>query len=675
MVAQRKPTNRKPAKKKPRSKLALAQNLINATLKRAQARATLDEIKSRYAGTYGRQPTEAMARSIMAAIAAGIPMDATFREPAPALVAPAPQVPQNQVPLVMINAPPVRQLARAAPAPAAPARVSAANRRIANLANQMGLQQVLPAGRPPARMADLVYDQDVPTSRRRADLVYDQDVPTSKRRAALVADQDVPTSRRRAALVSEHDAPTSQRRAALEADQDVPTSRRRAALVAEQDAPTSQRRAAAQAVAGLVQGQDAPISQRRAAAQAMADLVAVQDAPTSQRRAAAQAVAGLVQGQDAPISQRRVATQAVADLVAEQDAQSGRRRVRPLLVQGEDAPVTKLRVPVTEAVASRQEAANRRFDALQAQINPPGVLVSDQDPQSGRRYVRPLSQTRPPILVQGPVEATGETTARLQARDAELNDLRAQREQLVRDLQQSRDANEEAALSEAPTSVLSQRIREWQQSSTGLNPEIPEAPPGMRVRMYNSRMGPRPVFRNGQVQFEPLPILLPNGPFESVGDATDRMDPGQAPTPVDERAAFQERAAQLNANRDASIARLNAQAAADYQARMAQRAGPARPSSPVPAPAPIEEDDAPGTFADLEALGSGSKVQAVAFPLDQWSSASALRWLRAHGYQPKKRGETTTHFLRYRIREPRFARYTTRIINSRGREIHLIIGV
>jgi hypothetical protein len=645
MVAQRKPTNRKPAKKKPRSKLALAQNLINATLKRAQARATLDEIKSRYAGTYGRQPTEAMARSIMAAIAAGIPMDATFREPAPALVAPAPQVPQNQVPLVMINAPPVRQLARAAPAPAAPARVSAANRRIANLANQMGLQQVLPAGRPPARMADLVYDQDVPTSRRRADLVYDQDVPTSKRRAALVADQD------------------------------VPTSRRRAALVAEQDAPTSQRRAAAQAVAGLVQGQDAPISQRRAAAQAMADLVAVQDAPTSQRRAAAQAVAGLVQGQDAPISQRRVATQAVADLVAEQDAQSGRRRVRPLLVQGEDAPVTKLRVPVTEAVASRQEAANRRFDALQAQINPPGVLVSDQDPQSGRRYVRPLSQTRPPILVQGPVEATGETTARLQARDAELNDLRAQREQLVRDLQQSRDANEEAALSEAPTSVLSQRIREWQQSSTGLNPEIPEAPPGMRVRMYNSRMGPRPVFRNGQVQFEPLPILLPNGPFESVGDATDRMDPGQAPTPVDERAAFQERAAQLNANRDASIARLNAQAAADYQARMAQRAGPARPSSPVPAPAPIEEDDAPGTFADLEALGSGSKVQAVAFPLDQWSSASALRWLRAHGYQPKKRGETTTHFLRYRIREPRFARYTTRIINSRGREIHLIIGV
>jgi len=665
MVAKRKVVTRKPAKKKPRSKLELAQSLINATLKRSQARATLDEIKSRYAGTYGRQPTEAMARSIMAAIAAGIPMDATFREPAPALVpAPAPQVPQNQVPLVMINAPPVRQLARAAaqpaPAPAAPARVAAANRRIANLANQMQLQQGLPVSQQPARMAnlvydqdvptsrrraDLVYDQDVPTSRRRADLVYDQDVPTSRRRAALVADQDVPTSRRRADLVYDQDVPTSRRRADLVYDQDVPTSRRRAALVAEQDAPTSQRRAAAQAVAGLVQGEDAPISHRRAAAQAVADLVQGQDAPTSQRRAAAQAVAGLVQGQDAPVSQRRAATQAVADLVADQDAQSGRRRVRPLLVQGQDAPVTQLRVPVTEAVASRQEAANRRFDALQAQINPPGILVSDQDPQSGRRYVRPLSQTRPPILVQGPVEATGETTARLQARDAELNDIRAQREQLVRDLQQARDDNDMNSLVDSIKRL------------------------GIRSAKRSRKVGeftPQPVVQ------EPVVQDLPT--FADLEDPPAPV-PVPVPVPVDERAAFQERAAQLNANREASIARLNAQAAADYQARMAQRAGPARPSSPVPAPAPIEEDDAPGTFADLEALGSGSKVQSVAFPLDQWSSASALRWLRSHGYQPKKRGETTTHFLRYRIREPRFARYTTRIVNSRGREIHLIIGI
>jgi len=92
---------------------------------------------------------------------------------------------------------------------------------------------------------------------------------------------------------------------------------------------------------------------------------------------------------------------------------------------------------------------------------------------------------------------------------------------------------------------------------------------------------------------------------------------------------------------------------------------------PGPSEAVLPAEGEVGTFDDL---GEGSKVQSVAFPIDQWSSASALRWLRSHGFVPQKKGEAKANYLRYRIRAPRFSRYITRAVHSKGRTIHLIIG-
>jgi len=247
----------------------------------------------------------------------------------------------------------------------------------------------------------------------------------------------------------------------------------------------------------------------------------------------------------------------------------------------------------------------------------------------------------------------------------------------------------------------------WFSGPLGENPVIPNAPPGMRVKMRISRTGPRPVIRSGQVQFEPEPILLPNAPFppappapppmpapprtqaerdaaygESIQAARERVRAARnRPSPEElERAAFMARAAQLAADLPASRARAAEREAALYQQRMSARNAPPVEIGDVgmnfgPDPdqreAVLPAEGEVGTFDDL---GEGSKVQSVAFPIGEWSSASALRWLRAHGFVPQKKGEAKANYLRYRIRAPRFSRYVTRTVHSKGRMIHLIIG-
>jgi hypothetical protein len=145
------------------------------------------------------------------------------------------------------------------------------------------------------------------------------------------------------------------------------------------------------------------------------------------------------------------------------------------------------------------------------------------------------------------------------------------------------------------------------------------------------------------------------------------------PPPVDERAAFLARAAANAANLQAARERQTAEATAAYQRQMAERNPRAvQPAEvAVPAETVLPAEGEVGSFDDL---GEGSNVQSVAFPVDQWSSASALRWLRSHGFVPQKKGEAKANYLRYRIRAPRFSRYITRAVHSKGRTIHLIIG-
>jgi hypothetical protein len=282
--------------------------------------------------------------------------------------------------------------------------------------------------------------------------------------------------------------------------------------------------------------------------------------------------------------------------------------------------------------------------------------------------------------------------AQEQAREPQPNRKRKAEDDMVRIMKNLKIAPD------FPPITLEQldQTQNWFAGPLGENPVIPNAPPGMRVKMRMSRTGPRPVIRNGQVQFEPEPILLPNAPFppapppmpppprtqadrdaafrESIQAARNRPSPEEL-----ERAAFMARAAQLAADLPASRARAAAREAALYQQRMSARNAPpvevgdvgmnfaADPSEPV-----LPAEGEVGTFDDL---GEGSKIQTIAFPVGEWSSASALRWLRAYGFVPQKKGEAKGNYLRYRIRAPRFSHYITRTIHNKGRKIHLIIGV
>jgi len=540
MVAKKKAVKKKAKPRAPRAPSAAsrATALAVAALKRAQTRSVMEDVKSRYAARYGRAPTEAMARSIMAAIAAGIPIDATFRDPDPLVVAPPTQ---TQVPLVALNSGPMGQagMPRVVPAALVPQvgpaqgqapfdRAAAANRRLAVLLRQLNPPAVAPA------LAPLVGDVSGPiTGALRGNIV---------RESAGISRRKAPS----AALVSEQS--------------DAIRGRPRAALQGEQS-----------------------------------------------------------------------------------DAMRGRPRAA---LEGEQS----------EAIRGRPRAA----------------LEGEQS-----EAIRGRPATQPPVLIQDPVSAdTGYSTARLQQRDRDLTVLRESRDEAVRAMQEQAQANvtpgrrteEEnlmrmlSRLQIAPdlgplTVEQLDSTQAWKTGPLGDTPVIPQAPPGMQVKMRMARTGPRPVIRDGVVQFEAIPplppVLLPSAP------------------PVDERAAFLARAAANAANLQAARDRQTAEAAAAYQQQMAAMNPRAVQPAEVVVPA---EAVLPEEVGALDIAGDGSKVQSISFPIDQWSSASALRWLRAHGFVPQKKGEAKANYLRYRIRAPRFSRYITRTVHSKGRMIHLIIG-
>lgn len=70
---------------------------------------------------------------------------------------------------------------------------------------------------------------------------------------------------------------------------------------------------------------------------------------------------------------------------------------------------------------------------------------------------------------------------------------------------------------------------------------------------------------------------------------------------------------------------------------------------------------------------SNNYVQAVLFNNEIYTALSARRWLKRHNFEPIKKVDKTTRFLRYRIVEPndkdiyRFKHITD--------DIHFIIGI
>lgn len=59
-----------------------------------------------------------------------------------------------------------------------------------------------------------------------------------------------------------------------------------------------------------------------------------------------------------------------------------------------------------------------------------------------------------------------------------------------------------------------------------------------------------------------------------------------------------------------------------------------------------------------------SKIQAVIFNIDMWTTDKARKWLKEHDLIPIKRVHKTARFLRYRIMEPTFNHYKTKILDN-----------
>lgn len=638
MVAKKKAVKKKAKPRAPRAPRATsAAALATAALKRAQTRSVMEDVKSRYAAKYGKAPSEAMARSIMAAIAAGIPIDATFRDPDPLVVAPATQ---TQVPLVALNSGPMGQQR----APMVPAAL---------------VQRVGPPA--PPRMPPRP--------------------PTQAQQAAAV------TANIRAARTRNARAQAAALAAAVPQGALGPLQQ----AVRAQLAPGQ-----AAALAAAVQpGALGPL-QRAVRAQnppAYDDLFP----PEPQARAPPLP----------PPLPARPLTQADRDAAFLENIQATRARrrlppappplpARPLTQEDRDAAYLESR-RATRArrdevmTAERAEEANRRLAAIQQQINTQGALeVGQDDPilQRGRQQVAAAAaaeqtaeertraianrrfeaalqgQTRPTVLIQDPVSAeTSASTARLQQRDRDLTVLREERDAAVRAMQEQARALERARAQPSRKRKAERTEEDIVRIMEGLN--IGQEPPD-----------PKPV---------PAPPPMPGAPRTQADrdaafreDIRARRNRPAPPPPVDERAAFQARMAAHEAGLQAARERLAAQGAAAYQQQMAARNRQEETGDvtmnfgPDPREVVVPAEGEVGTFDDL---GEGSKIQSIAFPIGEWSSASALRWLRAHGFVPQKKGEAKANYLRYRIRAPRFSNYITRAVQSKGRKIHLIIGV
>ena len=67
-----------------------------------------------------------------------------------------------------------------------------------------------------------------------------------------------------------------------------------------------------------------------------------------------------------------------------------------------------------------------------------------------------------------------------------------------------------------------------------------------------------------------------------------------------------------------------------------------------------------------------SKVQAVLF--QGYTTRDARAWLKNHDYKPIKPAHLSGSLMRYRIRPPTFARYTTTTIHTPTGTIFLVLG-
>ena len=71
------------------------------------------------------------------------------------------------------------------------------------------------------------------------------------------------------------------------------------------------------------------------------------------------------------------------------------------------------------------------------------------------------------------------------------------------------------------------------------------------------------------------------------------------------------------------------------------------------------------------------QIQAIYFMAPAWNGRSARAWLAKHKYVPIKPVHVVSHELRYRIREPNFSRYVTKILHDKAdplKSVHLVIG-
>lgn len=76
------------------------------------------------------------------------------------------------------------------------------------------------------------------------------------------------------------------------------------------------------------------------------------------------------------------------------------------------------------------------------------------------------------------------------------------------------------------------------------------------------------------------------------------------------------------------------------------------------------------SFASKEE--SKMKIQSVLFKRRYWSTRKARKWLKKHRLKRIKRVHRTKSYYRYRIREPKFDKYTTKSIKK---SVKLVLGV
>lgn len=58
------------------------------------------------------------------------------------------------------------------------------------------------------------------------------------------------------------------------------------------------------------------------------------------------------------------------------------------------------------------------------------------------------------------------------------------------------------------------------------------------------------------------------------------------------------------------------------------------------------------------------KIQAILFPIDNYDTIKARKWLKSHHYRPIKRVHKTDNFLRYRINNPIKSTYITKKLDN-----------